>query len=346
MTWKQLAATLGLPGMPLTQVEGHVNRPVPIFDFNKVWNRVGLSHTDVATADNNLQQSRFSLLLAQVQPYPDFDVRFLMQKDYTGPPNAIAPSFAVSIPVPIWNRNQGGIAAAQANVVRMAEEPLRMRNDLYYRLTDAYGRYRSFHKNLAIFRDQILPDLVFVYNAIYQRYRVEGAVIGPNPAMPPAAPPGVAVPPLPAAIQASPPSINDVVVAQQLLMTNIAGYIANLTGMWQAVVDVTDLIQTNDMFRMGQEVLPTEATPSLPDLEQLKPLLMTHPCSPLPNPVLRGGEGTWPEAIPTKNNEVMPGADSETRKPQPSQPAVAAAARQPAILPEVRVSEPLQAVPP
>jgi cobalt-zinc-cadmium efflux system outer membrane protein len=297
-TWKQLASTLGKPWMPLTQVAGRVNMPVPIFDFQKVWLHVGKNHTDVVTADNSLQQSRFSLLLAQAQVAPNVNVRFLMQKDYTGPPNAIAPSLAVYLPVPLWNRNQGGIAAAQADVITAGEEPLRVRNDLYNRLSEAFGRYKSFRKNLILYRDNILPDLVRVYNRIYQRYQFEGQVNIP-------APPG-----LPPALQFNPPTINDVVVAQQFLTSSVATYITNLTGMWQAVVDVTDLIQTNNMFRMGQDWLPTEPLPVLPDLEQLKPLMPTHPCSPLPDPHLRGGDGTWPPAIPTKDNSRMPPADA------------------------------------
>jgi cobalt-zinc-cadmium efflux system outer membrane protein len=334
-TWKQLTSVLGLPGMPLTQVAGQANMPLPLFDFAKVWNHVGRNHTDVVTAENDLQQARFSLLLAQVQPYPDVDVRFLIQKDYTGPPNEIAPSIAVSVPVPIWNRNQGGIAAAQANVVQRGEEPLRVRNDLYYRLSDAFGRYQTFHQNLILFRDKILPDLVRVYDAIYRRYQLEVQT---------APPPGV----LPPAVTITLPGINDVVVAQQLLVTNIASYITNLGGMWQAVVDVTDLIQTNDMFRMGGQPLPTEPMPALPDLEQLKPLLPTHPCSPLPDPHLRGGDGTWPEAIPTRNNYPMPPADGEGSIPQSGQPRTSAAPpaspampqaptpQQPALLPDLR----------
>jgi cobalt-zinc-cadmium efflux system outer membrane protein len=333
-TWKQLASTLGKPGMPLTQVDGRVDMPVPVFDFNKVWLRIGQVHTDVVTADNTLQQARFALALAQAQLSPNVDVRILIQKDYTGPPNAIAPSLAAFIPLMLWNRNQGGIAAAQADVIHAAEEPRRVRNDLYQRLADAFGRYQSYRKNLALYRDTILPDLVRVYNGIYRRYRLEVAPVPPA---------GAIVPALPMTT----PTINDVVVAQQFLMTSVGTYITNLAGMWQAVVDVTDLIQTSDMFRMGQERLPTEPVPVLPDLEQLKPLLPTHPCSPLQDPKLLGGDGSWPEAIPTKNNYFMPPADSQTRKTAPSQPAVVQApAKQPIPAPAVPAAPPHPAIPP
>jgi cobalt-zinc-cadmium efflux system outer membrane protein len=310
MNWKQLTAAMGLPGMPLTEIAGRVDMPIPVFDFARVWAHIGVNHTDVAAADNAFHQARLNLLLAQVQVVPNVFTRFLIQKDYTGPPNEIAPSFAASIPVPIWNRNQGGIASAQAEVVRLGEEPKRVRNDLYSRLADAFNRYQTYRKSLALYRDNILPDLVRVYDAIINRHYATGGMQPPT--VPPAVPPAAPVPPQPLpAFQPPQPGINDVVVAQQFLMTSIATYITNLAGMWQAVVDVTDLIQTNDMFRMGQDALPTEPLPPPPDLEQLKPLLPTHPCSPLQDPKLRGGDGMWPEAIPTRNNYPMPHAEDK-----------------------------------
>lgn len=313
MNWKQLTAAMGKPGMPLTEIAGRADMPIPVFDFAHVWAYVGKNHTDVATADYVFHQARLNLLLNQVQLVPNVGVRVLMQKDYTGPPNAIAPSFATSIPVPIWNRNQGGIAAAQADVVRLGEEPLRVRNDLYSRLSEAFARYQTYRKNLDLYREHILPDLVRVYDAIYRRYHALGGLQPPTvpPAIPPAAP--IAPQPLPT-FQPPQPGINDVVVAQQFLMTSIATYITNLGGMWQAVVDVTDLIQTNNMFRMGQDALLTEPLPPAPDLEQLKPLLPTHPCSPLQNPKLLGGDGSWPPAIATRDNYPMPHTEDETHK--------------------------------
>jgi cobalt-zinc-cadmium efflux system outer membrane protein len=310
--WKQLTSAMGLQGMPLTEVAGRADMPVPRFDFGRVWTHIGQHHTDVATADVLFQQGRLSLLLSQAQLIPDVDARFLLQKDYTGPPNEIAPSLMVSIPVPVWNRNQGGIAAAQADVVRLSQEPMRVRRDLYGRLSEAFGRYESYRQQLAVYRNNILPDLVVVYDAVYQRYHALGGLQPPGvaPAVPPASP----NPPQPLpAFQPPQPGINDVVVAQQMLITAVGNYITNLAGMWQAVVDVTDLVQTHDMFRMGQDALPTEELPPLPDLQQLKPLMPTSPCSPLQEPKLRGGDPTWPEAIPTRNNYPMPAAGDERR---------------------------------
>jgi cobalt-zinc-cadmium efflux system outer membrane protein len=319
--WKTLAANMGVPGMPLTQVAGSVDMPVPVFDHAKVLAYVLQHHTDVLTAENSLRQARFSLMLAQVQPIPDVDVRFLVQKDFTGAPNEISPSLMVSMPIPVWNRNQGGIIQAQANVVQMSEEPHRVRSALTVALADAFGRYQSNRLTLALYRERILRDMGIVYQGtLLDHYQVGTA------------------------------AFTDVVVAQQTLVTGIASYLTSLGAMWQSVVDVTDLIQTNDMWQLGGQQLPTECVPPVPDLASLPRLPCDHPCSPLHDPRLQGGDGTWPPAIPSPNY-AMPPTDQPMPGPQypegspPAPPAEgdhSPAPARPARLPDVgAVSEAL-----
>jgi cobalt-zinc-cadmium efflux system outer membrane protein len=279
--WKQLAAVMGVPAMPLTALVGRVDMPVPIYDYDKVLARVLARHTDVLTADTSLQQARLDLQRAKVEPYPDVNVRVMVQRDYTSPTFAVSPSVAVSVPVPIWNRNQGGIQQAQATLAQMAEEPHRVRTALTATLAQAFERYKNNRVLLGFYREQILPDLVRVYNGVYERYRQE--------------PPG-----------GTKPEFNDVVVAQSNLASAVTTYVATLGAMWQAVVDVTDLLQTNDLFQVNGEPAAVEHVAAIPDLEKLAPLPCRHPCSPLPGLYQQPPDGTWPPVAPGKSDSGMP----------------------------------------
>ena len=97
---------------------------LPIFDYDKALTHVLADHTDVHTAENAIQKARFNLRLAQVTPIPDVEVQVVVQKDNTGPPFDITPSLHVTVPVPVWDQNHGGIKQAQANLRRtvVAEE--------------------------------------------------------------------------------------------------------------------------------------------------------------------------------------------------------------------------------
>src|SRR5262249_1942157 len=71
-SWKQLAAALGLPGMPPTELAGRVDLPIPVYSYDEVLTQMLNRHTDVLTARNSLQKARYNLELAQVAPFPDF----------------------------------------------------------------------------------------------------------------------------------------------------------------------------------------------------------------------------------------------------------------------------------
>jgi cobalt-zinc-cadmium efflux system outer membrane protein len=309
-TWKQLAAAMGVPGMPPTELVGRVDMPLPVYEYDKVLAHVLKYHTDVLTAETSFAQARLNVQLAQVQPYPDVDVRMLVQRDYTGPPFEVAPSLQVSIPFPVWNRNQGGIQQAQANLVQQAEEPHRVRGALTTTLSDAFERYQNGRLQLALYRDLILPDLARVYTSVRLRYWQE--------------PGGVA-------------ALTDVIVAQGNLTAAVAAYVTWLDTLWQATVDVTDLLQTRDFFQVNGVPTPTECLPVVPDLEHVQGLPCEHPCSPLPGLYQKPLEPHWPAALPGPEAPRMPRADETPRGESPPAslglPRPANAAVAPGVLP-------------
>jgi cobalt-zinc-cadmium efflux system outer membrane protein len=307
--WKQLAAAMGTPAMPPTEVAGKVDMPLPVYEFKQVLEYALKHHTDMLKAETSLQQAQLNLQAARVQPFPDVDVRFLMQRDYTGPPFAIAPSVVVSVPVPIWNRNQGGIRQAQANLVQASDQPHTVTSNLTTTLSDAFERYSTNREQVGFYRDLILPDLVRVYTAIYLRYRNEApAEVGP-------------LGPL-GAVQ--PPAFGDVIVAQGNLAAALSAYITSLDALWAAVADVTDVLQTRDVFQLNGAPVPIQCVPRIPECDDIPKLQCTHPCSPLPGAHLLPPNGDWPPVVAAPDAPRMKTADEEARRRSPIEPPLAA----------------------
>jgi cobalt-zinc-cadmium efflux system outer membrane protein len=268
--WKQLAATLGLPGLPPTQLAGRVDLPIPVFNYDRVLARVLSRHTDVGTAENGIRRARYSLRLAQVTPIPDIEVRLIIQKDFTGPPFNVVHGLQVGGPIPIWDSNKGGVIQAQGQLLRAIEESHRVRDDLTQRLADAFERYQTNLRQLAYYRDQILPDQIQATRGVFERFHAEPDKI----------------------------AFADIFTAQQTLLGVYATYLGTLALQWQAVVDVASLLQTNDLFQIGEEVPEQQCAAPLPDLEALLRLPCCHPSNPLPDPSLKGADPHWPIAAP------------------------------------------------
>ena len=257
LAWRQLASTLGEPHMPATALAGQVHRPVPKLDFEKALGHVLTKHTDVLTTEATIEKARYNLQLAQVTPYPDVNVQAGLQTDATAPgPSRVTSLVQVSLPVPVFDRNKGGIQPAQAAaLVRANEEPHRVQADLTARFSEAYRRYEENRVLLEMYRTNILPKQVQAFRAAVNRHAGgEGGV-----------------------------AYSDLISSEQNLIANVAGYLALLQAQWQAVVDVSSLLQTNQLYQMTDEV---GNAPTI-DLEELLKLPCNHPCpvpAPLPTP--------------------------------------------------------------
>jgi cobalt-zinc-cadmium efflux system outer membrane protein len=261
-SWKQLAAALGLPAFPPTELAGQVDLPVPVFEYKEVLARVLSQHTDVVTAMNSLQRSRYAYELAQVTPFPDFDMRFLLQKDYTtGPSSAsheLVYSGELSFPIPLWDRNKGNIIQAAQQLTQARLQPEQTRLQLTSSLADAFNRYETNRAQVRITLEQI-EDQVRAYRGVYERRQQTAGEV----------------------------SFGDLVTAQQTLAAYIASYITALGLQWTAVVDIANLLQTDDLFQAG----PQEPVVPIPDLEES---LGSCFGNPVPQPASRPPAGRQP----------------------------------------------------
>ena len=148
------------------------------------------------------------------------------------------------MPLPVFDRNQGNILKASAGIVRGENDREAAGNDLIQQLADAVSRYESSRAQAATYRTSLLPDQVRTYRGIYQRYQEDREAV----------------------------SFGDIVVAQQTLATLITSYIDLLNQQWRAFVDVSRLLQLEDIGQIGQfaehpaddSAPPAPAPPSVP----------------------------------------------------------------------------------
>ncbi len=300
--WKELAAALGLPGLPLTELAGRIEMSIPNYQYESVLARVLTRHSDVLIADDRVAKAQLSLRLAQVMPIPDVGVRVMVQKDNTSQPSAIISGVSVEIPFPLFNRNQGNIYQAQAFLGQASEEGHRVRAELTARLAGAFERYDNNRTLAGLYGQQILPNQVQAFRAVVARHSVGGPV-------------GKDV-----------PSYNDLVTAEQTLVAVITNYLNVLRDQWAGVVEVAGLLQTDDLFQLGEDCHDQR----VPDLESLVPLSCLHPCSPMQDARLYGADGTWPAAPSPLAPQTLP-------PPQPGSP--------PTSPPEILPLPPLPLIP-
>ena len=275
--WKQLAATLGLPGMPPRPLAGRVDAAVPIVRYDSALAHVLSQHSDVITAENTLQQAQINLKLAQVMRIPDVTAHAIIQKDNTTAPFNTVYSLQISAPLPVWDRNQGNIEAADGKLMNASEGPHLARDNLVNSLADAFERYRDNLLLVNYYRTTILPDQMQAYRGTRLRWESESDQV-----------------PATTSLTSATPQFADLVTAQQTLATTVTSYVTALGSMWTAVVDLSALLEAEDLFQMGD----LQNVPEVPDLEHLCPLPCCHANCPTVDPAWLGADGQWPAVAP------------------------------------------------
>jgi cobalt-zinc-cadmium efflux system outer membrane protein len=221
--WKQMVATMGVPRMPPVPLQGRADMPAPSIPFETALERMLTVHPDVHIGRNMEAQARVALRLAELTPVPDVYLYGTFQKDFTTP-NYINTSYNVQlgVPLPIWDRNKGGIINARGDLMRASQQMRLAQNNLSAQLADAFERYETARIQLLYYRNQILPDLARAYRGVYERHQQEPEEVG----------------------------FEGIIVAQGNLANAIATYIATLNTQWTAVADLANLMQVEDFAEL------------------------------------------------------------------------------------------------
>jgi outer membrane protein, heavy metal efflux system len=222
--WRRLTAAVGQPRMIAVPLVGDVDETLPALSFETAREHLLANHTQIQSAANDVVQARYQTDLECIKPrVPDITLYSTIQKDYTGPPFNTTYNLQVSVPLPVFDRNQGNILKASARIIRGENDREAAGNELIQQLADTVSRYESSRTQAANYRTSLLPDQVRTYRGIYQRYQEDRDAV----------------------------SFGDIVVAQQTLATLITSYIDILNQQWRAFVDVTRLLQLEDVGQIG-----------------------------------------------------------------------------------------------
>ena len=167
----QLAAIVGEPSIGV--VAGKLE-DLPALEVDKVM----VESPEVKVALAEMERTKSAVRRAQVEAIPDINVRGGVRNNHEligftriGPEGI----FEVTVQLPVFNRNQGGVAAARAEAERARYEADRVRVDLRMRLAAAVRAYGESKFAAERYRTKILPQAekaVEMYSASFMNMAV------------------------------------------------------------------------------------------------------------------------------------------------------------------------------
>ncbi len=216
-SWRQLAAMVGNPGLQQQALAGKLDEALPELDWDKSLVTLLEESPERKVAQVGVQRAEAALKRAQVEWIPDVTLRGGIHYNFErfAPGNAVIgpEGFAeIRIPLPVFDRNQGNIAAAQADLERARHEVQRMELSLRQRLSATFAEYLTARRTVETYSTRILPTARQAYELYLQRYQQMAA------------------------------AYPQVLIAQRTLFQAQVAYAAALTTLWRAVVEVRGLL--------------------------------------------------------------------------------------------------------
>jgi cobalt-zinc-cadmium efflux system outer membrane protein len=158
---RQLAAATGQFEMKIARVEGNLKERLPDYEMIAVQRGVIARNALARSAEVEIARSQYVLRRAEVEPFPNLNMMGGYQNELSG---STAPQnqaiYQVQMVIPLWNRNQGNIRAAQAGVSTAVAQWNRVQTELANATAAALGRYQTARQLAERYEREILPGAV------------------------------------------------------------------------------------------------------------------------------------------------------------------------------------------
>ena len=167
--WRRLAATLGAPEMQPLPLASDFETALPELSWDESLVRVLAASPEVAAARADVARATWALRRARAEPIPDLNVMASVQHDNDGGDDVA--NLQIMVPVPLHDKNQGAIRAAEAELRMTRAEVARVELQLQTRLAAAFERYANAREQVARYSHDILPDARKSLELVTRAYR-------------------------------------------------------------------------------------------------------------------------------------------------------------------------------
>lgn len=166
---RRLAASVGVVDLPCTFISGSLEMQPPEYDLKEAVRILLATHPDIMTRHAEVAQAELLLRRAEAEVIPNVTVETGYM--YQGQNRSNDWMIGLSLPLPVWDRNEGNIQAAQARVGGAVQTVGRTQADLVEQLAEAFRTYASAKKRAELYRTSILPRSRETYNLTLNAYR-------------------------------------------------------------------------------------------------------------------------------------------------------------------------------
>ena len=170
-SWEHLVSVVGAPELRPTPLDDSpLDAPGAALDFETTLAGLLEHSPEVQAALSEIRRSEIMVRRERAEPIPNVTVQAVVGRNYEFN-NLTTAGVQVSIPLPIFNRNQGTVREARSDLARDHAEHERVTLSLRQRLADVATRYNDALQSVDDFRTETLPMAQRAYQVQSTNFR-------------------------------------------------------------------------------------------------------------------------------------------------------------------------------
>jgi cobalt-zinc-cadmium efflux system outer membrane protein len=171
--WEKVTAMVGTPGMPLQALDDKLDPVGPSLSWEASLARLLEESPELQAARAHVVRDEIALRREKVEPIPNVQVKAGAGRDFES--RSTVGLIEVGVKLPVWNRNQGTIWQAQADLARSQEEVHRLELSLRKRLAEKFQSYQSALVKVTLYRDSAVPKASKAYEVMLAQHKLKRA---------------------------------------------------------------------------------------------------------------------------------------------------------------------------
>jgi outer membrane protein, heavy metal efflux system len=174
-SWQELTAVAGNPSLQAVRLLGNLEE-TPRLKLEEVLAKLFGESPEIRGSEAAIAREEAALHRAKVEKIPDILARGGLRynrelQEADGRPVGLEGFFDVGVEIPVFNRNQGNIATARANLEQAQRDADRLKLDLRMRMARAYKLYQDSLNQAEKYRSQMIPRAQRAYELYLNSFR-------------------------------------------------------------------------------------------------------------------------------------------------------------------------------
>jgi cobalt-zinc-cadmium efflux system outer membrane protein len=151
-----LATAVGMPQLPEAMFRGDLNESCPCWSWEEALNHILAESPQLSAARAEINRARWAVQRACAGRIPNVNLRTGLHRENTTGDTLAGVEFEMALP--IFNRNQGNIMRANAELISARRDLSRIELYLQRRLAEVFEHYASTRHQVDKYRQVILPN--------------------------------------------------------------------------------------------------------------------------------------------------------------------------------------------